>query len=86
LATKGAPLNVRTRWPWISVLLAAIVSLNPLGLDVIYAAFFSGEVLSRNIWGPIALTGIAIMVLVSVAEWRIRVLLINRRQRGTRTA
>ena len=79
-------MNVRTRWPWISVLLAAIISFNPLGLDVIYAAFFSGEALSRNIWGSIALTGIAIMVLIAVAEWRIRVLLINRRQRGTGTA
>ena len=68
------------------MLLAAGVSFNPLGLDVIHAAFFSGEALSRNIWGPIALTGIAIMVLIVVAEWRIRVLLINRRQRGTGTA
>jgi hypothetical protein len=79
-------LNVRTRWPWISVLLAAIISFNPLGLDVIYAAFLSGEALSRNIWGSIALTGIAIMALVVVLEWRIRVLLIIRRQRGTGTA
>jgi hypothetical protein len=53
---------------------------------VIYAAFLSGEALSRNIWGSIALTGIAIMALVVVLEWRIRVLLINRRQRGTGTA
>ena len=68
------------------MLLAAAVAGNPLGLDVLHAAFFSGEKLSRNIWGPIALTGIAIMVLIVVAEWRIRVLLINRRQRGTGTA
>ena len=68
------------------MLFAAMVALNPLGLDVIYAAFFSGEALSRNIWGSIALTAIAIMVLVAVTEWRIRVLLINRRRRGTRTA
>ena len=50
------------------MLLAAVVALNPLGLDVIHAAFFSGEALSRSIWGPIALTGMAIMALVVVLE------------------
>ena len=44
------------------MLLAAVITLNPLGIDVIHAAFFSGEALSRNIWGSIALTGMAITV------------------------
>ena len=79
-------MNVRTRLPWISVTLAAIVSFNPLGLDVIHSAFFSAEALARNIWQPIALSAIAIMVLAVVLEWWIRALLINRRQRGTKTA
>jgi hypothetical protein len=67
------------------MLLAAIAALNPLGLDVIYAAFFSGEALSRNIWRPIALTGMAIMVLVVALEWRTRRFIINRRARVTST-
>jgi hypothetical protein len=67
------------------MLLATILALNPLGLDVIYAAFFSSEALSRNIWGSIALTGIAIMALIVVLEWWIRKLIINRRLRGTTT-
>ncbi|THD54480.1 MAG: hypothetical protein E8A46_08550 [Bradyrhizobium sp.] len=67
------------------MLLAAIAALNPLGLDVIYAAFFSGEALSRNIWRPIALTGMAIMVLVVALEWRTRKFIINRRARITST-
>jgi predicted S18 family serine protease len=79
-------LTIRTHWPWISALLAAFLALNPLGLDVIYAAFFSGEVLSRNIWGPIALIAIALMVLAALLEWRIRTLILNRRARGTKTA
>jgi hypothetical protein len=78
-------LNVRTQWPWISILLAAILALNPLGLDVIYAAFFSNEALSRNIWGSIALTGIAIMALVVLLEWRIRVFILKHRGRNTTT-
>lgn len=78
-------MNVRTQWPWVSMLLAAILALNPIGLDVIYAAFFSGEALSRNIWGPIVLTGMAIAALVTVLEWRTRVFIANRRARGTTT-
>jgi hypothetical protein len=56
-----------------------------LGLDVTYAAFFSSEALSRNIWRPIALTGMAIAALIVVLEWWIRKLIINRRSRGTTT-
>ncbi len=78
-------MNVRTQWPWISALLAVIVALNPLGLDVIYAAFFSGEALSRNIWGPIALIGMAVMALIVLLEWRIRTFMLHRRARGTTT-
>jgi hypothetical protein len=79
-------LSIRTHWPWISTLLAALVTLNPLGLDVIDLAFFSGEALSRNIWGPIALTAMAIMALMILLEWRIRTLILIRRARGTTTA
>jgi hypothetical protein len=67
------------------MLLAAVLALNPIGLDVIHAAFWSGEALSRNIWGPIALTGMAIAALVVVLEWRTRVFIANRRARGTTT-
>jgi hypothetical protein len=67
------------------MLLAAVLALNPIGLDVIYVAFLSGEALSRNIWGPIALTGTAIAALVIVLEWRTRLFIANRRARGTTT-
>jgi hypothetical protein len=69
--------------PWISLLLSALVTLNPLGLDVIHAAFFSNEALSRNIWGSIALTAMAIMTLIVLLEWGLRMFIISRRARGT---
>ena len=81
-AAEGTTLNFRTQLPWISMLLAVILVLSPIGRDVIYAAFLSSEALSRNIWGSIALTGIAIMVLIVVLEWRIRVFILNRRAHG----
>jgi hypothetical protein len=67
------------------MLVAAIIVLNPLGIDVIQAAFFANEALSRDIWGPIALTGMAIMALIVLLEWGIRKFIISRRARGTAT-
>jgi hypothetical protein len=67
------------------MLLAAILALNPFGLDVISAAFLSGEALSRNIWRPIVLTGMAVMALIVLLEWRIRMFVANRAARDTTT-
>jgi hypothetical protein len=67
------------------MLLTAILALNPLGLDVIYAAFFANETLTRNIWGSIALTGMAVMALIVLLDWRIRVVILNRRARSKTT-
>ena len=78
-------MSVRTQWPWISLLIAAGVALNPLGLDIIHLAFFSSEALSRNIWRPIALTGMAIMALMAVLEWQVRKFIIRRRARVATT-
>ena len=67
------------------MVLAAVMALNPIGIDVISAAFFSSEALSRDIWGPIVLTGIAIAALIVLLEWGIRKFIISRRARGTAT-
>ena len=75
-----------TRWPWISMLVSLILTLNPFGLDIVNAAFFAGEALSRNIWGPIALTIFAIMAAVILIEWLIRTYIYKRRPRGATTA
>lgn len=60
------------RWPWISIVLAAIVILNPVGLDIIEAAFFSNEKLSNNIWQPIAIVAILLLLSSIALEWFIR--------------
>ncbi|WP_025036489.1 hypothetical protein [Bradyrhizobium sp. DOA9] len=75
-------MHVRTRWPWISLLLGAIVALNPVGLDFLHSAFFAGEQLARNIAQPIVLTALAIIVLVVVLEWLVRSFLVKRRAGG----
>ena len=57
---QDAAPQTASRWPWITTVLAAILAFNPIGLNIIYSAFLSGEALARNIWGPI----VAIVVLI----------------------
>ena len=68
------------------MLLTAAVVLNPVGLDFLRSAFFAGEQLARNIAQPIALTAMAILGLIGVFEWLVRIFIINRRARGEITA
>ncbi|UQR67662.1 hypothetical protein LRP30_21480 [Bradyrhizobium sp. C-145] len=73
---------MHVRWPWISLLLGAVVALNPIGLDFLHSAFLSGEQLSRNIAQPIVLSALAILVLVGIIEWLVRFVVFKRRARG----
>lgn len=61
--------------PWISLVVAALVLFNPIGLEVLHNAFLSGEALSRNIAMPIFLIAIAVLSAVAFVElwirWRI---------------
>ena len=68
------------------MVLTAAIALNPLGIDVIRTAFLSSESLSRDIWRPIALAGMAIATVIVLLEWRMRKLIISRRARGTTTS
>ncbi|WP_092290686.1 hypothetical protein [Bradyrhizobium sp. Ghvi] len=77
---------MRTRWPWISMLVSLILVLNPYGLEIIEAAFFAGQGLSRSIWGPIALTIFAMMAAAILMEWLIRIYVFKRRARGATIA
>ncbi|MBM7482862.1 hypothetical protein ACVWWI_003827 [Bradyrhizobium sp. USDA 3686] len=75
-------MHVRTRWPWMSLLLGAVVALNPIGLDLLYSAFFAGEQLARNIAQPVVPIALAVMALATMLEWLVRSFLIKRRARG----
>ena len=68
------------------MLLATLLAINPLGIDLISAAFFSSEALSQNIWGPIVLVAMAGMAFMTLLEWRLRVIIFNRRAHGTTAA
>ena len=76
---------MRTRWPWISLLLSAVVALTPVGLDNLHSAFFAGEQLARSIGQAVILIALAIMAGAILLEWLVRVLIFRRRARGAST-
>jgi hypothetical protein len=39
---------------------------------MLHAAFISGEQLSRNIWGPIVMIALAVLFVLAVTEWIVR--------------
>ena len=58
-------VTVKTSWPWISVVLAGVVTFNPVGLAFLKSAFLAEEALAHNIARPIVLSGAGIMGLPS---------------------
>lgn len=75
-------MHVRTRVPWISLLLAAALLVSPVGYELIRDAFFAREQLTRNIVQPIVFTGLAIIAGVIALEWLVRFFVLKRRARG----
>ncbi len=57
-----------SRMPWITLVIAAIAALNPVGLEFLRNAFWSGEQLSRNIAQPIVFIGIGILIALAALE------------------
>jgi uncharacterized membrane protein len=66
----------------MTMLLAAVLVLNPIGRDIVDSAFFLGERLSRNIWQSIALIAMAILATMVSLEWALRTLILKRRARA----
>jgi hypothetical protein len=76
---------MRTRWPWISLLLSAALVFNPVGLDILHSAFFAGEQPARSIGQAVVMIALAIMAGAILLEWLVRVLIFRRRARGAST-
>jgi len=60
-------------WRWAVVIPVATVALalSPLGRDIIYSALFSGEQLARNIWLPILLAILGVLLVLAFIEYGI---------------
>ena len=71
-----------TRWPWISLLLAVLIVISPIGRDIIHSAYYSGEALSRSIGQALIYIGLGIAGLMVALEWLVRLIISRRRARG----
>jgi hypothetical protein len=75
------PVHVTTSWPWISFLLAAAAGLNPVGYDIIYSAYNSGEQLARSLGQFLIYCALGVLTAMALIEFGIRKLLISRQRR-----
>ena len=73
-------MKLKTSWPWISLLLAAGAAFNPIGFDIIWQAFDSGEQLARSLGQLVVYTALGIAAVVALIEFAIRKFLIRRRR------
>ena len=62
------------RWPWITMILAAVAMLSPPGLDLIQTSFYSGELLARSLNQLLLYIAIGILVAMAALEWLVRFL------------
>lgn len=73
-------MKVRTSWPWIAVLLAVVLALNPIGIAVI-SATTSGEQLAQQIGMLLFAVGVGGIALFALIEFGVRKYLMARQRR-----
>ena len=80
----GAIMKVETSWPWITLSIAAIAALNPIGLEIIHSAVSSGEQLARTLGQFLVYCALGIAAGVGLIEFGIRKYLLMRQRRVAR--
>jgi hypothetical protein len=80
----GAIMKIETSWPWITLSILAVVSLNPIGLEIIHTAFSSGEQLARTLGQFLVYCALGIAAGVGVIEFGVRKFLLMRQRRHAR--
>jgi hypothetical protein len=74
------------RWPWITMIAAAVFALSPLGQDVVHGTFFSGEQLTRSLSQLLLELMAAIVAALALIEWVVRTMVARRQAKRIATA
>ena len=77
-------MKVATSWPWITLLIAATAALNPVGYDILYNAYNSGEQLARSLGQFLIYCALGILAATGLIEFGIRRFLMSRQRRSAR--
>jgi hypothetical protein len=76
---------MRTQWPWITLLIAAVAIFNPVGWAFVGAAIrYSVTDWLRDLAVAVTLIGAAILIVLGLVEWLLRRRYLTRR-RGAAT-
>jgi hypothetical protein len=63
---------VKTKWPWITFLVALALALLPPVNDIIRSAFFAGEQLARSLGQLVLMEFVGVVFILGLIEWGIR--------------
>lgn len=72
--------GVRTSWPWITLTIAAVVTLNPIGLEIIHSAFSASEQLARSLGQFLVYCVLGGLAAIGAVEFAIRKYLMLRQR------
>ncbi len=74
-------MKVETSWPWITLSIAAVVTLNPLGLEIVYNALSAADPSAHRLGLSLAIRALEILGAIGLTEFGIRKLLLMRQRR-----
>lgn len=77
----GFGASIRTSWPWITLSIAAVVALNPIGLEIIHSAFSASEQLARSLGQFLVYCVLGGLAALGAAEFAVRKYLMSRQRR-----
>jgi len=63
---------VKTKWPWITLVLALVLALLPPVNDIVHSAFFSGEQLARSLGQLVVMEFVGVVLVFALIEWGVR--------------
>ena len=79
-------MKIETSWPWITLSIAAVVTLNPLGLEIVYNAVSPVNPSAHSLGQSLAIHALEIMGAIGLIEFTIRKLLLRRQRRKNNQA
>ena len=77
---------MKTKWPWITIVLALVLAFLPPVNDIINSAFFSGEQLARTLGQLVLMEFVGVVFVLGLIEWGIRWYAASRRSAALRVA
>jgi hypothetical protein len=63
---------VKTKWPWVTLVLALVLVFLPPVNDIVHSTFFSGEQLARSLGQLVLMEFVGVVLVFALIEWGVR--------------